>query len=105
MKGLDRESRWIVLSSDGRHVTLGRHSDPTEEEVNAAERSLSAEGLSGWLAVMEGDYYASRGHPSIVMIRPLSAPAKAFQDAVAAFEKFRSRSLDTVKSVTSSQPL
>lgn len=88
-----RERRWIVLGTDGRHVTLGRHSDPTEEEVLAAERSLAAAGLAGWLAVMEGDYYARRGRPSVMMVRPLAAPADAFEDAAAAFEAARARAL------------
>ncbi|UFN51591.1 hypothetical protein LPC08_25340 (plasmid) [Roseomonas sp. OT10] len=92
-KGRDRERRWIVLGTDGRHVTLGRHSDPTEEEVLAAERSLSANGLAGWLAVMEGDYYARRGRPGLMMVRPLAAPTGAFKDAAAAFEAARARTL------------
>ena len=88
-----RERRWIVLGNDGRHVTLGRHTDPTEEEVLAAERSLAASGLAGWLAVMEGDYYAPRGRPSIMMVRPLATPAGAFEDAAAAFEAARAQAL------------
>lgn len=54
-----RERRWIILGEDGRFVTLGRESDPTEAEIQAAERSLSAQGLAGWLAIMEGNPYTS----------------------------------------------
>ena len=43
------ERRWIVLGTDGRYVTLGRASDPSEEEIRRAETSLRAQGLSGWL--------------------------------------------------------
>ena len=91
--GRDYERRWIVLGTDGRHVTLGWHTDPTEEEVLAAQRSLFANGLAGWLAVMEGDYYTNRGRPGLLMVRPLAAPAVVFADAAAAFEAARVRAL------------
>ena len=45
------ERRWIVLVLDGRYSTLGRHTDPTEEVILAAENGLCQAGLSGWLAV------------------------------------------------------
>jgi len=48
-----RERRWVVIAPDGRYVTLGRHSDPSELEVQDAENALRAQGLNGWLAVME----------------------------------------------------
>ena len=38
------ETRWIVLGTDGRHVTMGRHTDPSPEEVEQAERGLAAQG-------------------------------------------------------------
>ncbi len=88
-----RERYWIVLSTDGRHVTLGRHSDPTEEEILAVEHSLEAKGLAGWLVVMEGNYYSSRGQLGLMMVRPLAAPAWAFEHAVAAFQATRARAL------------
>ncbi len=34
-------------------MTLGRHSDPSEEEISAAEQALRSQNLSGWLAIME----------------------------------------------------
>jgi hypothetical protein len=46
------ESRWIVLGTDGRHVSLGR-SEPSEAEVASASDALAAQGLSGWLARMQ----------------------------------------------------
>jgi hypothetical protein len=39
------ERRWIVLGEDGRHITMGRHSDPSPEEVAKAEAGLAAQGL------------------------------------------------------------
>ena len=82
------EARWIVLGTDGRHVTLGRHTDPTEEEIAAAEASLSAQGMAGWLVLMKGGYYA-QGKPSLMMVRALANPARAFADAAADFQAKR----------------
>ena len=47
------ERRWIILGEDGRHVTMGRHSDPSPEELalraNKAEtptpRKFTLEGV------------------------------------------------------------
>ena len=89
----DRERRWIVLGTDGRHVTLGRASDPTENEIHATESSLAANGSAGWLAVMEGNYYARHGRPSLMMVRPLAAPIGTFEDAATAFQETRARAL------------
>ena len=95
-KEQERERRWIVLCTDGRHMSLGRHTDPTEEEIVAAERSLSLAGLAGWLAVMTGDYYARKVRLSIMLVRPLAGPVSVFEDATAAFEKRRSSTLKTM---------
>ena len=40
------ETRWIVLGTDGRHISLGR-TEPTEMEVMAASDALAAQGPSG----------------------------------------------------------
>jgi hypothetical protein len=62
----ETETRWMVLGTDGRHVSLGR-TEPSEAEVMAGSDALAAQGLSGWLARMHGEYY-SRGK---VMLEPL----------------------------------
>lgn len=77
-----RERRWVVLGTDGRYVTLGRASDPSEEEVRAAEDALRAQGLAGWLAVMEGNPYVGVV-PKIMQVKPLAEPTVAFEDASA----------------------
>lgn len=89
------ETRWIVLGTDGRHVTMGRHTDPSPEEVEQAEHGLAAQGLSGWLAVMKGGYYVRR-KPSLMMVRPLANPARPFEEAVAEFEAKRKAALTSV---------
>ncbi len=60
------ETRWIVLGTDGRHVSLGR-TEPSEAEVMAASDALAAQGLSGWLARMQGEYYSRKN----VTLEPL----------------------------------
>jgi len=82
------ESRWIVLGADGRHVSLGR-TEPSEAKIATANDALAAQGLSGWLVRMQGDYY-SRGK---VMLEPLQRIGAAhdadWQPALAAFHAAR----------------
>ena len=93
MESAALETRWVILGTDGRHVTLGRHSDPSPEEVAAAEAGLAAQGLAGWLAVMKGGYYTKR-EPSLMMVRSLGDPQRSFTEAVVAFHAARKATLD-----------
>ena len=77
-----RERRWIVVAPDGRFTTLGRASDPSEAEILAAENGLRAQGLAGWLAIMEGNPYVGAA-PRIMEVRPLADPATPFSEASA----------------------
>ncbi len=52
--GCARERRWVVFSTDSRHVTLGWHSEPTEG-ILVAERDLAPWKRVSWLAVVETD--------------------------------------------------
>ena len=54
------ERRWIILAQDGRHVTMGRAAPPSEAEVEAAAAALAAQGLAGWLATLDGNYWSRR---------------------------------------------
>ena len=54
------ERRWIILAQDGRHVTMGRAAPPSEAEVAAAAAALAAQGLAGWLATLDGNYWSHR---------------------------------------------
>jgi hypothetical protein len=47
-------TRWIVLGTDGRHVSLGR-TEPSEAEAMAASDALAAQGPSGCVAGLDGD--------------------------------------------------
>lgn len=85
-----RERRWIILADDGRHVTLGRDSDPSDAEVAQTGDGLRMQGLGGWLAMLEGHYYQSRSPISLLMVRavaPSSGPT--WENAEAAFRRLR----------------
>ena len=87
------ERRWIILAQDGRHVTMGRAASPSEAEVETAAAALTAQGLAGWLATLDGNYW-SRRRVSLSPLQmlgdcaPLDWPA-----AITAFEAARQRAL------------
>ena len=82
------QQRWIVLGADGRHVSLGR-TEPSEAEIATASDALAAQGLSGWLARMQGEYYSRRR----VTLEPLQRIGIShdadWQAALAAFHAAR----------------
>jgi hypothetical protein len=87
---IETETRWIVLGEDGRHVSLGR-AEPSEAEIASASDALAAQGLTGWLARMQGEYYSRRK----VTLEPLQRIGIAhnadWQAALAAFHAARRR--------------
>ena len=83
-------TRWMVLGADGRHVSLGR-TEPSEAEIATASDALAAQGLSGWLARMQGEYY-SRGKVMLEPIKRIGADHDAdWELALAAFHAARQR--------------
>ncbi len=88
-----REKRWIALGPDGRHITLGRHSDPTEDEIGRLEAALREEVTGAWLAVAEGDYWNPKAGMTLLMVRSIGNPTGAWEQAVAAFKERRQVSL------------
>ena len=88
----ETETRWIMLGTDGRHVSLGR-TEPSEAEVMAASDALAAQGLSGWLARMQGDYY-SRRRVTLEPLRRIGISHDAdWQAALTAFHAARHRAI------------
>jgi hypothetical protein len=86
----ETETRWIVLGTDGRHVSLGR-TEPSEAEIATASDALATQGLSGWLARMRGEYY-SRGKVTLDPLQRIGADHEAdWQAALAAFHAARRR--------------
>ena len=84
------ETRWMVLGADGRHVSLER-TEPSEAEIATASDALAAQGLSGWLARMHGEYYSRRK----VTLEPIQRIGIAhdadWQAALTAFHAARQR--------------
>ena len=84
----ETETRWIVLGTDGRHASLGC-TEPSEVEVMATSDALAAQGLSGWLARMWGEYY-SRKNVTLEPLQRIGADDEAdWQAALAAFHAAR----------------
>ena len=87
---IETETRWIVLGTDGRHVSLGR-AEPSTTETATASDALAGQGLSGWLARMQGDYYSRRK----IILEPLQRIGAEhdadWQAALSAFHAARHR--------------
>ncbi|MFM7612523.1 MAG: hypothetical protein ACKO9A_27085 [Alphaproteobacteria bacterium] len=84
------ETQWIVLGADGRHVSLGR-TEPSEAEEKTASDALAAQGLSGWLARMQGEYY-SRSRISVEPLQRIGISHDAdWQATLSAFHAARQR--------------
>ena len=96
MERPELETYWIILGTDGRHVTLGRRSDPSPQEIDQAEAALCTSGEAGWLALMKGGYYLGPETPTLIMVRTLGSPTRSWADAVAAFEAVRKTRINTI---------
>ena len=91
---IETGTHWIVLGTDGRHVSIGR-TEPSEEGGPAASNALTTQGLSRWLARMQGDYY-SQGNISVEPLQRVGIPYDAdWQAVLAAFHPARRRSIST----------
>jgi hypothetical protein len=87
------QQRWIVLGADGRHISLGRATPPTDIEITATSDALAAQGLSGWLVCMQGDYYSRRKVTLDPLKRIGAAHEPDLQAALAAFQRLRGLAL------------
>ena len=86
------EDRTVIIADDGRYVTLGRYSQPSEDELQAARDALAKQGIGAWLATMHGTFYQRRA-PKLTMIRELVPPRVTWDAAVAAFKAAHKASL------------
>jgi hypothetical protein len=92
----DQQTTWIVLGTDGRHVSIGRHRKPDEDDLARASAALVAAGQDGWLAVLYGDYYGTRA-VRIDVLRPLTPGTPTDSSlAVAAFLNRRMQALSQI---------
>ncbi|WP_333672676.1 hypothetical protein [Elioraea tepidiphila] len=88
-----QKTTWIVLGADGRHVLLGRHREPDAEDLERVSAGLRDAGQEGWLALLYGDYWGTRG-VRLDVLRPLTPGAPADSSlAVAAFLDRRMQAL------------
>ncbi|MDD2877451.1 MAG: hypothetical protein PHT60_10800 [Acidiphilium sp.] len=87
------DSSWIIITVNGEHVGLGRNSDPSVDEVAAAEFALVKAGSAGWLAVMRGKYYTSK-IVEIMKVRELASPRASWEYALASFNTRRAAVLN-----------
>jgi hypothetical protein len=87
------ERRWIILAQDGRHVTMGRAAPPSEAEVESTAAALAAQGLAGWLATLDGNYW-SRRRVALAPVQMLGdGAALDWSAAITAFEAARQHAL------------
>ena len=87
------ERRWIILTQDGRHVTMGRAAPPSDAKVEAAAAALAAQGLAGWLTTLDGNYW-SRRRIALAPVQMLSDGAMLdWPAAITAFAAARQRAL------------
>src|ERR1039457_6973344 len=84
------ERRWIVLMPDGGHVSIGRHTDPSDDEIEAVAGKLRQARTDGWLAVMEGTYYGRR-KVTLLLVREIVPTGRSRETAVTALERTRRR--------------
>ncbi len=85
MNVFESDSRWLIVGEDGRHITLARKAAPSEDEILAAEKAMTAQGVSGWLVLLSGEYYR-RTKPQVTVLRSLHTPRRPFDAALADFE-------------------
>ncbi len=78
-----------MLATTGLHSSLGRHTDPTEEEIRLIEAQLERLGLGGWLAIAEGDFYQPGKAPTLLEVKRFGSPAVDFTEAATLFERLR----------------
>ena len=84
------EKRWIVLTPDGGHVSIGRLTDPSDSEIEAVAQKLREAGTGGWLAIMEGKYYGPR-NVKLLMVREIARTGITWESAARAFRERRAR--------------
>ena len=80
---------FILLGSDGRYVLLGRHGEPSADEMAQITAHLSAQNLGGWVARMSGDYWHRARRVRLEQIREVAPSTTNFHHAEAAFQARR----------------
>jgi hypothetical protein len=92
-KVLQMEVRWMILSADGRHSWMGRHTDPSQEEITRAADQLQAQAIQGWLCVLRGDYWDAHDPLEVMEVSNLYSGDAQWLDVLAAFKRRRTEAL------------
>jgi hypothetical protein len=79
-----QETRWIVLTGDGSHSTLGRYREPDEADLVRAAEALERTGQPAWVAFLEGRYHG-KSEPKVRELRRLTGREGDLSSAVKAF--------------------
>jgi len=87
-----REKRWSVIADNGAHVWLGRHTDPSEDEIDRFATQLDEQQRAAWLVVREGVYY-SKAPLSVIMVRPFTSVDGNWESAKELFLKTRTEKM------------
>ena len=82
----------MVLTADGGHSWLGRHSDPTPEELSKCALALRQHGMAGWLCITEGVYYQPEHELKVMLVRSLDGKGD-YETALVAFRRRRAEVL------------
>ena len=82
------ERRYLLVSEDGRHTTLGRDVEPDQEALDTAAEGLDGLGMAGWLVLSEGRYY-SQESMALLPINCLTTRSGDWEAAAAEFHRRR----------------
>ena len=85
---LPLERRYLLVSADGRHTTLGRDVEPDQEALDTAAEGLDSLGMAGWLVLSEGRYYSGET-VTLLPIRCLTATSGDWEATAAEFHRRR----------------
>jgi len=88
-----QDASWMIIVGDGHHVWLGRNSDPSDAEIEAASAQLNAKALTGWLAVLKGDYWSRKRPLEVMLVRQLSQKGGDWESALQAWRDKRIETL------------
>lgn len=84
----------MTLAGDGRHVWLGRGTDPTDDELGRIGAALDAQAATAWLVLVRGDYWDAADSIETVVARRLTSRHEgALDDALEAWNALRRKAL------------
>lgn len=87
-----RERRWLIIAGDGRHVTVGRDTDPSPVEIERAGAQLDGIPTAGWLVVSEGVYHSDE-QITLLMVRRIAGEAGTWEEAEHLWHEIRKKAV------------